>query len=136
MVQAGHLHVGIAELISVCHGAAIEQPHIDGVRQQGLLQRLVVGHRCGSPEPVRHVLGDLALNGGQVIGPVHQVLGSIDLGHGQVILLAALLDMEAHRHSEDRSAMLNRHYPPGRETPPVTDAVDLVQNRHCRVTRS
>ena len=49
---------------------------------------------------------------------------------------SVLVDVERRRQVEDRLTVLDRYHPPGRERPPVTDAVDLVEDGHLGVARA
>ena len=125
---------GVGEQAGVQHGVVAEGavgPHPDelGGRQRAGAVERAGGHvpdvqslHAVGPGPVR-MLGLHSLSSRQ------QGLGIGHLGHRLEMLEAVLGDVERRRELEDGPAVLDGDHATGRERPPVSDAVHVVQHR-------
>ena len=162
VVQAGAHEFGVVPARLVWGEDGVEERHVGRVGRHAGVEERVVGELAVRPDPqaligLSHLTGvprevaDVALVDG--VGPVEpllqlvlpglealeeggQGLGLGHVGHGDLVLQALLEVVEGGRQVEDRPPVLHGDDTPGREGASVSDPVDLVEDRHLRVTGS
>ena len=139
----------------------VDEGEVGGEGDDGRVDERVVGQRpvAAQPELLALVAGLAALPGrlgeepqleaegaeelpGRFVAPrgavgideAGDVVGSGDRRRRLLVVDPLLVDVERAVEVEDRRTVLDRHDAPGRERPAVADPVDLVEDRHRRVT--
>ena len=163
MIEAGHLDVVVVPVEPVRQPDGVEQRHVRGIGQQTGMQDRVIGQdsvdaqphllRTGdAPGPLHRSHVDIAqVDRTGLIDPVPE-LGSMglhplmerpqrlrignSLGKRHLVVETGLGHLETRLQVEDRLSVLDRHDAPGRETLPVTNSIDLKEDRNRRVTRA
>jgi hypothetical protein len=160
VVQARHHHPAFVRTEAVGDERGVEQRHVAGVGHHAGVEQGVLGQLAVGPQPdeaataTRHAGGldvvvvDVAgVDGAGAVEPVAPLLGSVGeaLGEGGhrlgrgcrrhrgLVLEPGLRHLERGGQVEDGPAVLDGHHPPRGERPAVSDAVDLVEDRHRRV---
>ena len=139
-VDEGHVgrvggHAGVQQRV-VGQLAVRPDPHplarlARAARVPGEVTDVALVDRVGPVEP----LGQLLLPRLEALVERRQRLGIGYVGHGELVLQALLEIVEGSLEVEDGPTVLNGHDAPGREGPPVPDAVHLVEDRNAGVAR-
>jgi hypothetical protein len=156
-------HLQFHERHAVRQRRRVEQVVVGNVGQQAAVQRLVLRHRAGDPEPdtlfrraphrvqeirrihraefkwpllaeeTLHLFRHLADEFRIDLAEVAQRLRRRRVRHRGLVIEAGLGGLERCRHGQDRLAVLDRHHAPAGEAAAVAAAVHLEDDRHAEV---